>query len=364
MRTDPVEPRRRRWPWLVAGAVVVFGLGAGTVWAALSVLTPAQDPLEAVSYTFVEVAPGEVKASMNVTTVAEWSSVPVGSNRAAGVVTGVAVSPGDEVKQGQKLYEVGLRPVVVAQGKVPAFRDIGENTKGADVAQLQRMLVDLGYLGRGAADGTARPSTVAAIKAWQKHLGVERSGVVSAGDVVFVPTLPTRVSLVAEVVHRGATLAGGEDAVNGLSASPVFRIPVTEQQAGLLTAGVRVQISSPEGDTWEGHAGDQSTDQNGAITVTVTGSDGATICGDGCGQIPVTGQVSLAATIITVEPERGLVVPSAALVTGADGQVAVIGEDGTRLPVTVGTSAKGMSIVSGVDAGTRVRVPATGSGKR
>ena len=50
--------------------------------------------------------------------------------------------------------------------------------------------------------------------------------------------------------------------------------------------------------------------------------------------------------------------PSAALTTNAAGEIALIDESGARIPVTVVTSARGMSVIEGADAGARVRVPA------
>ena len=104
---------------------------------------------------------------------------------------------------------------------------------------------------------------------------------------------------------------------------------------------------------------EQTTDENGLIQVALTGRDGAVICGEACGEIPVTEPALLLSRIITVESVAGLTVPSAALVTDAAGEVAVIDESGERRPVQVVTSARGMSVIEGVDAGLRVRVPAT-----
>ena len=63
--------------------------------------------------------------------------------------------------------------------------------------------------------------------------------------------------------------------------------------------------------------------------------------------------------IVIVESVTGLTVPSAALLSKADGSIVVIDSEGIEYPVTVVTSARGLSIIEGVDAGTRVRVPAT-----
>lgn len=362
--TEPVsvpgEPtlRRRRWlSWLGIGLVVLL-LGAGIGWAGATLLTPPKDVLDSSAFTTVEVVAGEVGSSINLNTVAQWTPIPVGSNQAAGTVTTVSVKPGDEVKQGSILYSVNLRPVVIAQGSIPSFRSMSVGTSGADVTQLQTLLAALG-LYSGARDGGFGYLTGQAVKAWQKKLGVPADGVVQAGDIVFVPTLPTRVALDTDVIKRGATVSGGEPVVKGLPPAPAFTVPVTDTQASLMPNGTRVEIASGDA-TWEGYVTDQVSDPQSGTTVLLSGKDGASICGEECGTIPVTGQTLLLSKIVTVETVKGLVVPSAALLSAADGTVSVIDEKGTHHEVTVETSARGMSVIDGVSAGLRVRVPATG----
>ncbi|KAA9111734.1 peptidoglycan-binding protein [Microbacterium rhizomatis] len=326
-------------------------------WAVTTVVSPAPDVSEATPYTYVSVVAGEVGASIHLNTVVEWKPVPVGVNRGTGVVTSVTVGVGDEVGQGSVLYTIDLRPVVVAEGEVPAFRAISLGAEGADVAQLQTMLSDMGVYA-GSSDGTAGARTIESIKTWQKNMGVAQTGVVEPGDVIFVPTLPTRVALDGAVVFRGATLNGGEPAVRALPSSPTFDVPVTDTQAGLLPPGTRVELTSPDGGQWLGYTAESTAHPESAtVTVALEGARGAAVCGDECGQVPVTGDVALDSRVVTVESVTGLVVPSAALVTDAGGQVAVLTEDGERRTVIVTAAARGMSVIDGVEAGTRVRVP-------
>lgn len=352
------DGRSPRWPWVVVSAVVLLALGAAGAWAVLTILRPAEDPLASTEHTYVEVSEGSVGTSIALNTVAAWDQVPVASNQASGIVTAIAVDAGAEVQQGSTLYTVGLRPVVAGQGDVPMFRDIGAGTSGADVRQLQELLAALGYYG-GAIDGKAEQGTAAAIKSWQGALGVEKTGVVAVGDVVFLPQLPTRVAFDPELISRGVTLSGGEAGILGLSAAPRFWIPVTDSQAAMISDGGAVEVSAPDGQLWHGVAGEQKRNaEDNTVTVAVTGVDGAALCGDACVQIPVSGQSTLPSKIVTVEQVDGLVVPSAALVTTADGVTAVIDGDDNRIPVEVVASAKGMSVITGVEDGLRVRVPA------
>lgn len=346
----------RRRPWgLTFLLVVVLAVGAGSGWAMSTVLRPAHDPTQGPSFALAVVQNGEIGSSISLNAVARWAQTPVGTNQAAGVVTSVEVTPGDEVTQGTVLYRVGLRPVVVAAGAVPAFRDIGSGTRGEDVAQLQEMLRSTGHY-RGAADGTAGPSTLAAVKRWQKDSGLEATGVVGTGDIIFVPDLPTRIALDPEVVSRGSALSGGEVVVRSLSAAPDLTMPVTVDQATMIQTGTSITVTAPDGDTWAAVAAERYLD--GATTVIrLASSGGGALCLDQCAQIPVTGEAQLASRVVVVPTVEGLVVPSGALVTDASGQVALLDESGAPYPVQVVGSARGMSVVDGVEDGLQVRIP-------
>lgn len=333
-------------------------MGAAGAWATLTVLRPADDPLAVTEHTYVEVSPGSVGTSISLSTVAAWDQVPVAANQASGIVTSLVADAGAEVSQGSTLYTVGLRPVVAAQGEIPMFRDIGDGAIGEDVRQLQQMLSTLGYYD-GALDGKAERGTVTAIKSWQADAGVEESGVIGLGDVVFLPQLPARVAFDHELIARGKSLSGGENGILGLSETPRFWLPVTEAQAASIPVDGTVEVSAPDGQLWQGVAGEQKRDgEDGTVTIAITGANGTVLCDGGCAQIPVSGQTALASKIVTVEQVDGLVVPSAALITSADGTTAVIDSDDNRIPVEIVASAKGMSIIKGVDEGLRVRVPA------
>ena len=53
----------------------------------------------------------------------------------------------------------------------------------------------------------------------------------------------------------------------------------------------------------------------------------------------------------------GLAVPSSAIITTASGKTAVINKNGKQVKVTIIQSANGMTVIEGVEAGTKVRVP-------
>ncbi|ANJ25420.1 peptidoglycan-binding domain-containing protein [Agromyces aureus] len=362
--TGPQSRRRNRagvvGVCVVAACVAVAAIG----WAVVVVFAPPSEAVVEAPYTNVEVLMGEVGSSISLNTVAKWTEQPAGANQAVGIVTSVRIQSGEEVDAGAILYEVGLRPVVVAHGDTPSFRDVTVGSDGADVLQVQQFLAAIGFYD-GAQDGEFGTGTAAAVRDWQEALGIEEDGVVRAADLVFVPQLPARITLDNEVVLRGATLAGGEPIVSMLPTEPTFVIPATSQQATKIPPGTEVEIAVQD-QVWTAVAAAQEPSPESAdqVNITLEAPNGGPICGDSCALIQVEGQSVLPSRIITQPTVTGLVVPSAALKSSADGAISVLGMDGTVIPVTVTASARGMSVVEGVEEGARVRIPAEQGGAK
>jgi peptidoglycan hydrolase-like protein with peptidoglycan-binding domain len=335
---------------LVVVALVVGGAGG---WALRTVLAPAPDVLGKASYTVAEAKDGTVGQEFQLATTATWkrsSSVP---NRSSGTVTSIELTGGERVASGDVLYRVDLRPVVAVEGKVPAFRDIGSGDAGADVEQLQELLVAKGYL-HVDPDGKAGASTVGAIKAWQHDLGVKADGVARLGDVVFVPRLPSSLSL--EGITVGSQIGSGTGSVGILGAVPDFTISITQDQAAMIPEGTRVDITHGK-ETWKAKVDhvDDNGDSLATAVLAPVGDD--PICGSDCGRIPVKPAASLDSDVVVVPKTSGVVVPTSALTTADDGGTVVVTDAGTVLPVKVTASAKGSSVDEGVTAGTHVRTP-------
>lgn len=344
--------RAGRWA-AVVGAALAVGVAVG--WAGHRVLARPPAPVDETAATLVEVTTGSVGASMPLTAVARWQPVAAGTNLAAGTVTAVAVTPGQEVGQGAVLYTVDLRPVVVARGQTPAFRALAPGVRGEDVAQLQTLLTDLGRY-RGPVDGRFTAATGAAVRAWQRSLGLAPDGTVQPADVVFVTDLPARVVLDPAVVARGTRLGGGEAVLSRLPASPTFTLPVSATQADVMPAGTPVTLTAPDGTTWQAVSGARTTEADRTV-VTLDATGAEPICAAACTQLPVGPETRLAAEVVLVPETSGLRVPSAALSTQADGTVVVVDDDGRAHEVVVRASARGTSVVEGVPEGLLVRVP-------
>jgi hypothetical protein len=245
--------------------------------------------------------------------------------------------------------------VVAVAGTVPMFRELTFGAEGADVAQLRGFLTRLGHL-EASDEDDFDAATARAVRAWQTELGVDDDGVVRPGDLLAVPDLPGRLDL-DEAIAVGATVSGGEPAAHRLADAPSFTVPLTADQTGIVREGMAVVVEHADGE-WEGEVVRAATDETGVLTVTLGGPDGAPLCGDQCDAVPVGGETPYRVRVVVVPRTSGPVVPVAALVTSASGDLGVVLADGATRPVEVVASADGLAVVDGIEAGTVVRIPA------
>jgi peptidoglycan hydrolase-like protein with peptidoglycan-binding domain len=150
-RFDATPGRRRRWGWLAAAMALAATAGVGWV-AGRNVRSPDQAASEAAApiaswitapvdfrvLAQTVISRGDVRAEV---------STPVGvpsSIEGDPVITGIDVSAGDEVIEGQRVVEVSGRPVFVMTGAVPVYRTLRPGMTGEDVTQLQQALARRG----------------------------------------------------------------------------------------------------------------------------------------------------------------------------------------------------------------------------
>jgi hypothetical protein len=283
---------------------------------------------------------------------------------------------GRVVRQGQVLYRVDGAPVVLLYGATPAWRPLAEgalatDVTGADVAQLNHDLVALGYVPHAEVSSVWRDfswATRAGVERLQHHLGVDETGALDLGDVVFLPTAARVTAL--------PTGLGGRAAGPVLSATSTRRTVNVALDASLraeVTAGDRVTITLPDGSAVTGRVGSV-----GRVASTSSSGSGASGDSQDSGPtVPVTirpvrraatggldqALVEVAITDRTVH--NVLAVPVNALLarSGGGDAVEVAAGNGTHHLVVVRPGlfddAAGMVQVSGpgLAAGQRVVVP-------
>jgi hypothetical protein len=154
---------------------------------------------------------------------------------------------GTTVGLGDRLYSVDGRPVVALSGRLPAWRTIVAGIDdGADVQQLEQSLVSLGYdvEARVTVDDHFDAATTKMVKRWQAGLGVEQTGDVALGSVVF---LATGATVTAQETSIGAAVSDGSEivALSGTSQQVIIDVPESDRAA--VVPGLEVDIDGTVG---------------------------------------------------------------------------------------------------------------------
>jgi Putative peptidoglycan binding domain len=277
-----------------------------------------------------------------------------------GTVTWVA-DEGSVRGRGQLLYRVDQEPVVMLYGATPAWRRMAEGDEGADVYQLERNLVRLGYNPDRdiEVDGEYDWATTAAVQDWQEALGVDETGAVGLGQVVFLNGA-RRVGKVESDV--GSAAVPGKPVMVTTSTRRSVTVELDARRQDLVRVGDRERVELPDGEQVTARVSEvgavakaASADADPTITVTLTlaSSKGVTALD----QAPVE---------VEIAKERRqdvLSVPVTALLalSGGGYGVELREGDGTRIvAVKVGLYADGYVEVSGdgIEEGAEVVVPA------
>ncbi|MEY2458289.1 MAG: hypothetical protein QOG30_119 [Acidimicrobiaceae bacterium] len=259
---------------------------------------------------------------------------------------------GTVVDRGQTVAEVDGRPVVLFFGDRPMWRPLGEGASdGPDIEQLEQNLIALGY-GTEAQLGPNEKwsaATTAAVKRWQKTIGVEETGQVEPGAVV-MSSGPLRIA--KQLAQTGAP-AGGP-VLEATSTTQIVSVALPAKRQSSVKAGDAVQVTLPDGSTAAASVFSvgsvaTSSQQGGDPTVPVVVVLDQAVDGKGLDQAPV--KVSVTTTAATAV----LAVPVEALVALAEGGYAVERPDGELVGVTLGAFADGWVQVTGaVDEGDNV----------
>jgi peptidoglycan hydrolase-like protein with peptidoglycan-binding domain len=264
-------------------------------------------------------------------------------NRQPGTVTWLPAS-GSRVKRGEPLFKLDNKPVPLMYGSIPAFRNLSAGTEGADVEQWERNLNTLGYKGF-TVDEKFSESTAAAVKRWQKDLGLEETGVVELGRVVFADS-EIRVDTLQ--LEAGQPAGAGQKVLTYTGTAKVVTVKLDAGDQRLAKVGGKVKVTMPDGKPVEGTITKVSTiiqPKQGSQSDLETKLEVLVSVGD-------TDFDSAAVDVTFTASERKdvLTVPVAALTALHEGGfgVEVIEGSGSRfLPVQTGLFAGGRVEVSG-----------------
>jgi len=297
-------------------------------------------------------------------------------NQASGILTRLP-QIGKVVSEGQVLYEVSGRPVVLFYGATPAYRSLSAGTNnaltGPDVRELNADLVAMGYASSSeipAGSDVFSSWTAAGVEKLQSALGVTANGTLGLGDIVFLPGAARITSVSAAL---GAMVPAGQAVMSATSTARVVTVDLDSAQQSEVAAGDHVTITLPDNSVTPGvvtSVGKVATSaspsaaspgSSGAATITVLVTPADPAATGTWDQAPVT------VDITTASVHDALVVPVDALLalSGGGYAVEVVGTNGVHhlVSVTLGIfdDADGLVQVSGYElsAGTPVVVPGT-----
>jgi peptidoglycan hydrolase-like protein with peptidoglycan-binding domain len=270
---------------------------------------------------------------------------------------------GQVISRGQRLYAIGGQPVVLLYGAFLASRAfVAGMSAGPDVGELNANLDALGY-GRGLAGDTFSAASAAAVRAFQAARGLDPTGELLLGSVVF-ETGAVRVTSVRPAL--GATVTPGP-VLGVTSATRKVTIELDAAEQSAVKVGDAVTITLPDNQTIPGtityvaSVAEESSNGSGGssptIEVEAVPTDPAAT--GGLDEAPV--EVS----ITTASVGSALVVPVDALLALSGGGYALeeVGAAGVHHLVAVDLGlfddADGLVQVSGagVAAGQRIVVP-------
>ena len=293
---------------------------------------------------------------------------------------------GQVIRQGQQIYGMTGSPVVLLYGPVPAYRDLSEGITGADVTELNRDLLHLGYATRAALGPRSgwdyySAETAYAVGQLQTRLGLTVTGTLPLGQAAFLPG-PALVTGLGSTTSLGGQATAGSVVLTATSLTPVVTIELDPSLQSEVKDGDRVSITLPDGSTTpgvvtqvgrvattpsSGNSDSGSSSQQGSSSNNSASGSGATItvlvalthpkAAGKLNQAPVT------VTITTGSVSNALTVPVDALLAQPGGKYAVeVSGPGGHHLVTVSPGmfddAAGQVQVSGdLTAGQHVVVP-------
>jgi peptidoglycan hydrolase-like protein with peptidoglycan-binding domain len=357
-----LKPRRRgRTRWFVAAAVlvVVLGTGSAVLLTRVSSATPVQEAAPPPVET-AEVAKTDLSEEEEADGTLGYGEESTVGGRKPGTITSLPAA-GATVTRCKPVYGVDAKPVPLFYGTLPFYRDLAEGAAdGPDVKQLEENLKACGYGGFGTPDKKFTSATAAALKKWQKALGLDQTGAFGQGDVVLAAGEFRVSSLAAKL---GSPAQGEVLKTTGTVRSVQVKLDAAKQDLAQQGAKASVTINGKTSKgtitdvgkaAVEGKDGAGQDDGKPKITVTVQLDDPA-----------VAGSLDSAPATVrfTKDVHQGvLAVPVGALLALAEGGYAVeVDENGQRrlIAVETGLFSGGKVEVTGAGLTAGMRVVTT-----
>ena len=362
---DPGRGRttRRRLLIGLGAAVLLAGGGTGIAIASGALPTRRGEKEKPTGFTGAtgEITRGDLQGETSAQGTLRFADSHTVRSGFQGVVTQLPTA-GAVIHSGECLYQVGDEPAYLFRGSVPAWRAFESGmSNGEDITQLQTVLGEMGHM-QAEPDGNFGWRTIQAVKSWQKAVGLERTGSLPLGRIVF----DAGDLRVGELKSRlGDTAAAQGDLYNATSTAQVVDVNLKLADQQLAVVGNKVALHLPG-----------AVESTGTITavgtpVEKTGSDNSskerfiplTVVPDDLSATSSFQEVSVTVGLPSEKRENVLSVPVSALIalTAEQFGVELVEDSGAtrKVPVTTGMFAGGRVEISGegLAEGQRVVVP-------
>ncbi|MEV0588597.1 peptidoglycan-binding protein [Nonomuraea sp. NPDC050310] len=345
----------------VLTAAAAIGVIAAGGWLALGLAEPVVAPTSAGAPTVAataEITRRDLVDREKVDGTLTYADRQRITTERAGTVTWTP-DPGRIVRRGQSLIKVDREPVTLLYGTLPLYRELSWGVSdGPDITQLRRNLKALGY--DVDVEDEFDYETYAAVLEWQQDRGLEETGRITAGHVVFLPGAVRVGEIKAEV---GAKVRPGQEIMTVSGTTLQVHVDLDAAEQALARKGARARIELPGGETVSGRivevgkVAESSGGQDPRTTIDVE------IALD---KKPKTrlDQAPVEVELQSEKHENVLAVPVEALLATREGGfgLEVVEAGGSRVvPVELGTFAEGLVEVEGpgLTEGMKVGVPAT-----
>jgi len=361
-------PRRRRRAAAVAAAATLVAVAVAAAVVVQGSAAPAPSTPAAAAVSTVPVATGTMVSATNARGTLHYSREAPLAAAPSGVVTALP-SPGSMIAPGAALYRVDDQPVVLLRGALPAWRPFEAGmAPGDDVRQLEQNLGAFGMF-RGSADASFTAATADAVRAWQKAIGVERTGRIERTAILFSDH---DLRVTSATAALGAEVAAGTELYRVSAADKVVDLDLRLGDQQLAAVGTSVGITLPDGTTTTGsiatvgdpveRAADPAATDSAAggtfvVPVTVALADQAAVAAFPRASVSVQFSSTLAEGVLTVPVEALVALDASSFAVETPtttGDAAV-----RRIVVTLGAFASGRVQITGdgITEGLPVVVP-------
>jgi hypothetical protein len=253
---------------------------------------------------------------------------------------------GQVIRQGQQIYGMSGSPVLLLYGPVPAYRDLSEGITGADVTELNRDLVHLGYATRAALGPRSgwdyySAETAYAVGQLQTKLCLAVTCTLPLGQAAFLPG-PALVTGLGSTTSLGGQATAGSVVLTATSITPTVTIDLDPSLQSEVKDGDQVSITLPDGSITPGvvtQVGRVASTSSSGSSSSSSGQSGSSsnssASGSGAATITVLvalthpkaagklNQAPVTVTITTGSVSSALTVPVDALLAEPGGKYAV-----------------------------------------